>query len=375
MYKHIITLLLMSCMVFPAAANDVQLRPDHPDRHIVVKGDTLWDISAKFLKDPWLWPKVWKMNRAQIKNPHLIYPGDVVLLDLSSGDPQLRLLRETVTLEPGIREEPLEKEAVPTIAPNVIAPFLTQPLIIETDEEDEGAIIIGAKDNRVAMGPGSKIYIDELEEETGRFWSIYRNGKTLTDPITKEALGIEAVYLGDAKVLHYGSPATAEITRANQEIFTKDKLVVAPEELTTSFVPRSPDADIKGHILSLYGSLNEGARNSIITINRGSNDGLEPGHVLAIYREGQLVKNPKYKKDGKESKLKELNFKTSKNEDGLTELNVDRDRNKATDSSMIKLPNERVGLMMVFRTFDRISYGLIMQASEPINTLDLVQTP
>jgi hypothetical protein len=375
MYKHIITLLLMSCMVFPAAAQDVQLRPDHPDRHIVVKGDTLWDISAKFLKDPWLWPKVWKMNRAQIKNPHLIYPGDVVLLDLSSGDPQLRLLRETVTLEPGIREEPLEKEAVPTIAPNVIAPFLTQPLIIETDEEDEGAIIIGAKDNRVAMGPGSKIYIDEMQEETGRFWSIYRNGKTLTDPITKEALGIEAVYLGDAKVLQYGSPATAEITRANQEIFTKDKLVVAPEELTTSFVPRSPEADIKGHILSMYGSLNEGARNSIITINRGSNHGLEPGHVLAIYREGQLVKNPKYKKESKESKLKELNFKTRKNEDGLTELNVDRDRNNAPDPSMIKLPNERVGLMMVFRTFDRISYALVMQASEPINTLDLVQTP
>ncbi|CAG0986449.1 hypothetical protein MTYP_02041 [Methylophilaceae bacterium] len=375
MYRHIITLLLLSCTAINAAAQDVQLRENHPDRHIVVKGDTLWDISARFLKDPWLWPKVWKMNRAQIKNPHLIYPGDVVMLDLSNGDPQLRLLRETVTLQPGIREEALEKEAVPTIAPNIIAPFLTQPLIIENDELDNAAIIIGSKDNRVTIGPGTKVYVDQLTEDRGRFWSVYRNGKTLTDPITREPLGIEAIYLADARVLQYGEPATAEITRANQEVFKEDKLVVAPEELTKSFVPHSPEADIRGHIISVYGSVNEGASNSIITINRGRNDGLEPGHVLAIYREGTLVKNPKFKQAGKENKLKELNVKTEKNEDGLWEVNLDKEREKSPDPSMIKLPNERVGLMMVFRTFDRVSYALIMQAAEPINTLDLVQTP
>ncbi len=350
MFRHIITLLLLSCAAMNVAAQDVQLREDYPERHTVVKGDTLWDISAKFLKDPWLWPKVWKMNRDQIKNPHLIYPGDVVVLDLSSGDPQLRLLRETVTLQPGIREEYLEKEAVTTIAPNIIEPFLSQPLVIENDELENAAAIIGSQENRVVLSQGVKIYIDEITEDQGRFWNVYRNGKVFIDPITKEQLGTEAIHLGNARITRYGEPATAEISRANQEIFKDDKLVAAPDDLSKSFVPRAPESDINGHILSLYGSVNEGGRNSIITINRGTNNGIEPGHVLAIYREGSLVKNPKYEKAKKEDK-------------------------KTTEPPQLKLPNERIGLMMVFRTFDRISYGLIMQASEPVNALDLVQTP
>lgn len=348
MYRHIITLLLLSCAAMNAAAQDVQLQDGHPERYTVVKGDTLWDISAKFLKDPWLWPKVWKMNRDEIKNPHLIYPGDVVVLDLSGSDPQLRLLRETITLEPGIREEPIEKEAVATIAPNVIEPFLSKPLIIENDELNNKTSIVGAQENRVVLAPGVRIYIDEVTEDQGRFWNVYRAGKTFIDPKTKEKLGTEAIYLGNATITRYGAPATAEISRANQEIFKGDKLIAAPEELSKSFVPRAPDATIEGQILSLYGSVNEGGRNSIVTINRGSNDGIEPGHVLAIYREGNLVKNPKYVK-GKED--------------------------ESGEPPQLKLPSERVGLMMVFRTFDRIAYGLVMQASEPINALDQVQTP
>ena len=131
MNKHIITLLVLSCLSLNAIAEDIQLQNNYPDRYVVVKGDTLWGISAKFLKDPWQWPKVWKMNRAEIKNPHRIYPGDVVVLDTSSGSPQLKVLHETITLQPGIREEALEAEAIPTIAPSIIDPFLTQPLLIE----------------------------------------------------------------------------------------------------------------------------------------------------------------------------------------------------------------------------------------------------
>lgn len=348
MYRHIITLLLLGCAAMNAAAQDVQLREGHPDRHVVVKGDTLWDISAKFLQDPWLWPQVWRMNRTQIKNPHLIYPGDVVLLDLSNGDPQLRLLRETVTLQPGIREEPLEKEAVATIAPNIIAPFLSQPLVIESEDLEGSASIIGSQENRVVLSPGVRIYIDRIDEDQGRFWSVYRNGKVFVDPATKEPLGIEAIYLGNAQITQYGEPATAEISKANQEIFKGDKLIRTPDELTTSFVPRAPDGEVSGHILSLYGSVNEAGRNSIVTINRGTSDGLEAGHVLAIYREGQAVKNPKY-------------VKSRAAESG--------------EPQSIKLPNERVGLLMVFRTFERVSYGLIMQATEPVNVLDIVQTP
>lgn len=377
MYRHIITLLLLCCASINAAAQDVQLREGYPESHTVVKGDTLWDISAKFLKDPWLWPKIWKMNRDQIKNPHLIYPGDVIVLDLSNGDPQLKLLRETVTLEPGIREEHLEKQAVATIAPSVIEPFLSQPLIIENDELLNAAKIVSAQENRVILSPGVKIYINNVTEDQGRFWNIYRNGKEFFDPATGERLGTEAIYLGSARISRYGAPATAEIAKANQEIFKDDKLIAAPDELSKSFVPRAPENNINGQIISLYGSVNEGGRNSIITMNRGTVDGLESGHVLAIYRQGSSIKNPDYKDDGTEPKLKELNFKTQKNEDGLWEVNFDDEKSEdeAPDPSMIKLPDERIGLVMVFRTFDRISYGLIMQASEPVNALDLVQTP
>lgn len=346
MYKYIITLLSLCCLALPAAADDLQLQENHPDRYVVVKGDTLWGISGKFLKDPWKWPKIWKMNRQQIKNPHWIYPGDVIVLDTSSGQPQLRLLRETVTLQPGIREEPLEKAPIPTIAPNVISPFLSQPLVIENDELNGAPTIIAGQENRVVLSPGVKIYVSKINEGDGLLWHVYRNGKTLTDPITGEALGVEAFYLGDAKVSKYGEPATAEIVTAKEEIFKDDKLVAASETPFTSFVPRAPDGQVEGSIIANYSGVNEAGPNSVVTINRGKNDGLEEGHVLAIYRNGQLIKNPQEKKSGDENIPAE-----------------------------IKLPNERIGLLMVFRTFERVSYALIMQASEPVNILDIVQTP
>ncbi len=375
MYRHIITLLLLGCVAINAAAQDVQLQENHPDRHVVVKGDTLWDISAKFLKSPWLWPKVWKMNREQIKNPHLIYPGDVIVLDLSSGTPQLRLLRETVNIEPGMRIEPLEREPIATISPHIIAPFLSKPLVIEKDALEDVPTIIGSRDDKVVLGPHTRIYADRITEDEGRYWSIYRDGKSLIDPKTKELLGIEAIYLGDADIARYGEPATLDISRANQEIFKGDKLIVTPDNITKSFVPRAPEGPVEGQVISIYGGVKEAGRNSIITINRGKNDGLEAGHVLAIYREGPLVKNPRYKKEDSKPRLKELNAETRQREDGLWEVNLEKDKEQPVDPSMIKLPNERVGLMMVFRTFDRVSYALIMQASEPVNMLDIVQTP
>ncbi len=375
MYRHIITLLLLGCVAINAAAQDVQLQENHPDRHVVVKGDTLWDISAKFLKSPWLWPKVWKMNREQIKNPHLIYPGDVIVLDLTSGTPQLRLLRETVNIEPGLRIEPLEREPIATISPHIIAPFLSKPLVIEKDALEDVPTIIGSRDDKVVLGPHTRIYADRITEDEGRYWSIYRDGKSLIDPKTKELLGIEAIYLGDADIARYGEPATLDISRANQEIFKGDKLIVTPDNITKSFVPRAPEGPVEGQVISIYGGVKEAGRNSIITINRGKNDGLEAGHVLAIYREGPLVKNPRYKKEDSKPRLKELNAETRQREDGLWEVNLEKDKEQPVDPSMIKLPNERVGLMMVFRTFDRVSYALIMQASEPVNMLDIVQTP
>lgn len=354
MFRHIITLLMFCCISLNVNAQVVALKNDHPDRHVVVKGDTLWGISAKFLKDPWQWPNVWKLNRDQIKNPHWIYPGDVVVLDISSGSPQLRLLHETVNLQPGAVEEPLDKTAISTIQLNVIAPFLNQPLVIEKDQLAKSPRIIAGQDNRVVLSPGTRVYINKIEEGDGLNWYVYRPGDNLVDPDTKKVLGVEATYLGDAKITKYGEPASADITKAKEEIFTKDRLVPTGDAVVTNFVPHAPDAAISGRIIKIYGGVAEAGPQSIVSISRGSADGIEVGHVLAINRYGRVIKDPEYVKD--------KDAKNTKSAIGL-------------EPGMVKLPDERIGLLMVFRVFDSVSYALIMQASEPINILDAVNTP
>lgn len=345
MKKHIIALLLLCCLASVAQADDIQLQDGHPDRYVVVKGDTLWGISAKFLKDPWRWPQIWKMNREQIKNPHLIYPGDVVVLDFdSNGQPQLRLLRETITLEPGTIVEPLEKKAIPTISPSAIAPFLTQPLVV-TEQELKGApSIVGSAGGNLTLTAGNTIYVDRLQEGSGLNWQIFRKGNPLVDPDTKEYLGIETVYLGDARAVRYGEPATIEIVRPKEDVYKGDKLFKMPDTVMNSFVPRAPESDVAGRIIAAYGAIAELGPNSIVIINRGKDDGLAEGHVLTIYRPGKVVADP------------------------LT----------ATDKAAPKqllLPDERLGLLMVFRAFNRVSYAIIMKTEIPVNVLDVVRTP
>ena len=354
MFRHIITLLMFCCISFNVNAQVVALKSDHPDRHVVVKGDTLWGISAKFLKDPWQWPSIWKLNRAQIKNPHWIYPGDVIVLDMSSGTPQLRLLRETVTLQPGAVEEPLDKTAISTIQLSVLAPFLSQPLVIEKDELAKSPRIIAGQDNRVVLSPGTRVYINKIEEGSNLNWYIYRPGDDLVDPDTKKVLGVEATYLGDAKITKYGEPASADVTKAKEEIFTNDRLVPTGDEVVTNFVPHAPDSAISGRIIKIYGGVAEAGPQSIVSISRGTKDGIEVGHVLAINRYGPVIKDPEY--------VKEKDTKNTKSASGL-------------EPGMVKLPDERVGLLMVFRVFANVSYALVMQASQPINTLDAVTTP
>ena len=370
--RPIITLLMFCCLTVHAANKNIELQHSHPDSYVVVKGDTLWGISAKFLKDPWQWPHVWEMNKDEIKNPHWIYPGDVVVLDLSNGKPQLRLLRETIDLSPDIRVEPLDKEAVPAISPQIISPFLNKPLVIESKDLDDAPTIIAGSDSRVALSHGNKVYIDQINEDQGLHWYIYRAGNPIIDPDTKAVLGTEANYLGDLKVIKYGIPATAEITRAKEDIFTNDKLVEAKDELETNLIPHAPETQITGKILSIYGGLAETGSNSIVTINLGKNDGIEVGHVFSINHIGRYVsRDPRDKKTEEKFKLKEL---ASPDKKSVPEK-VDPKNNPASNPKLIKLPNERIGLLMVFRTFDRVSYGLVMQASEPITNADLVETP
>ncbi|OIQ88889.1 LysM domain/BON superfamily protein [mine drainage metagenome] len=346
MNRHIIALLLLCCPASFTWAEDIQLQDHPPERYTVVKGDTLWGISGKFLKDPWRWPQVWNMNRQQIKNPDRIYPGDMIVLDLGTGKPELRLLRETVVLEPGIIAEPLEKQAIPTIPPSAIDPFLSQPLVVDEHGLAGAPKIVGAQEGHVVLGPGIKVYVDKITEGDGLNWQLYRPGRPLIDPKTREQLGIEAEYLGEARVTHYGEPATIEIRSSVKDIYAGDRLVKSAEILSNGFLPHAPEGAIRGRIISAYDAISELGPNSIVTINRGSRDGMEEGLVLAIHEFGVTLLPPQ-----------------------------DAPQEPGKKPQGLKLPDERIGLLMIFRTFERVSYALVMQVERPAHVLDVVTTP
>ena len=325
------------------------LQNDAPDRYVVVKGDTLWSIATKFLKDPWRWPEVWKLNQQDMKNPHLIYPGDVIVLDRSGQNPELRIeMGATEKLEPHIRVEDTSREAIPSIPPRVIEPFLSRPLVIEPDGLENAPRIIAAQADRVYLGSGDVAYVSGIKDaKLDSQWQVYRPGKALVDPETKTTLGYEAVFLGDAKLTRTGDPATIKLTAVQQEIGVGDRLVAAEPLVLRSYAPHAPGRQIRGRIIATRGGLRETGPQNVVTLNKGKNDGLEPGHVLALLRLGRTVQT---------STRSTKWFRPDPVE-------------------TTKLPDERYGLVFVFRTFDRVSYALVMSASRPVLLDDVVTTP
>jgi hypothetical protein len=340
---QIITSLALACSSLLLQAEEIQLRPQHPDRHVVVKGDTLWDISAKFLKNPWQWPQIWQLNRSNIKNPHWIYPGDVIVLDTSSGKPVLKLVRESVTLEPGMIVTPIKGDAIPAIQPNIIQPFLTKPMLIAPDELKSAPRIIAAQEEREILSPGTRIYVQGLPESPRNAWAIYREGEAIKNPENGELLGTEAHYLGEAKLLRAGHPATLTVSQAKEEIAIKDKLIALADELSPPYVPHAPDRLIDGQIARVSEGINETGYGRVVVLNRGEAQGLERGHVLSVLRKGASMLDPE----------------SADPKHPVT----------------IQLPDEPVGLVMVFKTFPKLSYALVMQASQPIHVEDVVRTP
>lgn len=340
MRKTIITAVLLPVLFSTAAlADTLRLQDNAPDRYTVVKGDTLWGIAGRFLKDPWKWPQIWKMNRHEIRNPHRIYPGDVIVLDRNG--PSLRLLsaaHPTVKLSPQVRSEPTD-QSIPSISPADIGPFLSQPLVIEENGLDKAPRIVSAEENRMMLGAGNIAYASGIPGGSDTQWQIYRPGKALVDPDTKEVLGYEALYLGHAALMREGSPATIRITKSTEEIGIGDRLVAAPPVSFPAYVPHAPDSQIHGRIIAAQGGLSEFGQNAIVAINKGTRDHIEVGHVLALYRTGETVKAPD------------------------------------TPEGKVTLPNERYGLVFVFRTFDKVSYALVVQTSRAVKLLDMVQTP
>ena len=351
----VLALVLSGAAPVMLAQGDSAVRDSAPDRYVVQRGDTLWSIATKFLNDQWRWPEIWRMNQEQIRNPHLISPGDVLVLDRSVSPPQLRLGEEqagappspgAVKLSPRIYTEDLSAQAIPTISSKAIEPFLTQPLIIEAGGLDRAPRIIAVEENRVNIGQGSVAYVSGFGDADTSVWQVYRAGRALVDPDTQSTLGFEAVYLGTARVTRSGEPATVEILNSKKEISAGDRLLPAPPPTIPQYVPHAPSAKVNGRIMGLYDALatSVGGRDSIISINKGIRDGLEVGHVLAVYRNVIIYDQKDYLRS--------------------------RDRSRP-----IQLPPERYGLVFIFRTFATISYALVMESSRPVQAGDLIQNP
>jgi len=355
----------------PAFAQDpIKVVDNAPNAYTVQKGDTLWAISGRFLKDPWRWPDVWRMNRDQIRNPHRIYPGDVVVLDYTAdGQPRLSIAQagvgtmmvnapsDTNRVSPRIRAEPLDAQAIPSIPPGDIEPYLTKPVISQIPGlTDAPEIVEGRNRDRVVRGEGDKVYVVGLDPKLGDRWHIYRPGKPLVAP-SGEVLGYENRYVGAVRVDRFSDVSTVQITDSTEEIFIGDRLLPVPRETLINFVPHAPEADLRGTIISSAQNASEMGRGNIVTVDLGRQQGVEVGHVMAIYKTVPAINDPRPNM-GTPFMLRFLDQTTT-----------------FLPQNQLQVPDERVGLLFVFRVFERVSYAILLNTTDPVVVGDAVRRP
>ncbi|MCX7673134.1 MAG: LysM peptidoglycan-binding domain-containing protein [Thiobacillaceae bacterium] len=356
-------LLLALGLAQGARAEQVRLQENAPDVHVVVKGDTLWGISARFLKDPWKWPEVWQLNKAEIRNPHLIYPGDRIRL--IRGD-QPRLVQEkdipTVKLTPGVRAEPIIEAptAIPSVPYAAIAPFLNRGGVMAADELKRAPRVLGTHDDRVIFGRHDTVYVEG--SGTGETaWEIVRSGPLLTDPVSGEPLGQLLVHVGEARTLQSGNPQLVRIVQAEQEVLERDRLVPLSQAQMPQLAPQAPDKPVQARVVASLGGVEGAGPYTTVLLNQGRRDGLQVGHVLALYKAGRSLADPRC------LRAEKLAFLAG----GLgarSDCVPDKD-----DSA--GLPERRVGLAFVYRVFDRVAYALVLGSEEPIYVRDMAKNP
>ena len=340
-----------------ARAADVEVKDAAADRYTVQKGDTLWGIASKFLKDPWRWPEIWRMNRDQIKNPHLIYPGDVVVLDRRDGQWRLSLERPVTRLSPSVRVSPLAAEAILSIPAADIEPYLTRPLITGPEGIEGTAQVVAGRDARVVRGNGDAVYVVGVDAQSGDLWQIYRRGRDFKSADGSELLGIEQRYVGSARVERFGEVSTLRIVSATEEVLIGDRLIPAPRGQLLSYAPHAPEAPISGRIIASDRDAAEAGRGWIVTLDKGTQDRLDVGTVLAIYRVVDPIPDPRVLPTSDGAYVPRASNPFSKPE------------------RVLVVPDERNGLLFVFRVFDRVAYALVLNTTDPVRVGDYVRNP
>jgi len=338
----------------PADTGGVPLAPNAPDSYTVKRGDTLWGIAKVFLRDPWYWPEIWQVN-PQVQNPHLIYPGDTLHLVYVNGRPRLLLQPgmqrgNGARVEPRVRSEPIEG-AITTIPYETVAAFMGKPAVLEKEQIRTAPHVLATRDSHVIMSEGNTVYATGFSPplEVGASYNVMRVGDALRDPDDNRILGYSGIYTGSGRVTRLGDPTTLIMTESARETYPGDKLFAGDVVVPLDFIPSPPKAAVHGRIMAVYDGVTVIGQYEVVIINRGSRAGLAPGNVLAVLS----ASDPVYDNSAK----------------GF-----------ANPTSMVfarkvYLPDERTGTFMVFKTFDQMSYGLIMEAKDIIHVADKVESP
>lgn len=328
------------------------LRSDAPDRYVVKKGDTLWDISATFLNQPWYWPEIWHVN-PEVVNPHLIYPGDVLSLYYVDGQPRIGINRGDYKLSPTIRSTSLANNEPISIAG--LRPFLIRPSVVTEEQLRGAAHVVGSIDDRMIFGINDDVYVHRLDDSNpGAKYSVFRPSKKLYSPRRpKEVLGYEAIYASDARVIEDGVPATVRLIDNRREVLIGDRVLpldINPADL--QFFPHAPPPSTDGTIISIFDALSGIAQYQVAVVDLGERDCIEPGHVLAVNKDGRDQKDKFHRRMRPDTNI----------------WNIGNGRN-------IKLPDEQSGVMLIFRSFEKVSYGLLMETIRPVRVGDTATAP
>ena len=341
MSTKLVSLLIafMFASVVAVAAENPVLAPDYPERYAVVEGDTLWDISAKFLRDPWRWPEIWQGN-PQVDNPDLIYPGDLLVMTFIDGKPSLRSLRrETVKLSPSVRTVDY-LDAIPPIDPAAIQAYISAPLVTDENELKTAGYVVDGFDNRLLMGKYDQFYARGIADQEADEYRVFRAGRHFVDPISEESLGWEAEHVGDARMLHAGDPARLSLLGTFSDVAIKDRLrPVYKAGSLPFFYPKAPDnPNLRGVILDTKNRSTELGALSVVALNLGEREGVRAGDVFRILSQHVQKKDP-------------------------------------ITGEKYFIPEEKIGLLIVFRTFDKVSYALVTNTSRGLQPNDVVVSP